>query len=142
MYDLLLDGPLLRVEITVPLPFVSYLRKNNLPPYAVAQGLGQIDTGAAVSAVDSSIFTELDIPSANKELIQTAHGLSMLECYNASVTFPQLDLPAMDLDLVIGGHIQARTSSGPDIIMLIGRDLLRHFTFTYDGPNARFTVLT
>jgi len=139
---LLLDGPLLRAEITVPLQFVRYLHKNHLPAYSVVQGIAQIDTGAAVSAVDASIFSELDIPPVNREMIQTAHGLFELDCYNASVSFPQLDLPAMELALVPGGHIRARVSSGPDMIMLIGRDLLQHFTFTYDGPNARFTIMT
>ncbi|SEG53750.1 Aspartyl protease [Bryocella elongata] len=139
---LLYDGPLLQVAITVPLALVRFLRENGQPPFSSIIGLGQIDTGAAVSAVDPSVFRELEIPSVDREMVQTAHGLSELDRYNASVRFLQLEVEPMPLHDVLGGHVRRPSVLGPDIIMLIGRDLLRSLVFTYDGPNARFTVAT
>jgi hypothetical protein len=139
---LLFEGPLLQVEITAPLEFVDYLNKGGFPKFPVIQGLAQIDTGAAVSAVDPSVFEELDIPSIDREMVQTAHGLFELDRYNASVFFPQLDLSPMSLRYVLGGQIRRQSVAGGDIIMLVGRDLLRHIVFTYDGPRSRFIVVT
>ena len=139
---LLFDGPLLEVEITAPLKLVKYLREGGFPSFATIRGLAQIDTGAAVSAVDPSVFKELDIPSVDREMVQTAHGLSELDRYNGSVFFPQLDTVPMSLSYVLGGQIRRQVAGGADIIMLVGRDLLQHFTFTYDGPRSRFIVDT
>jgi predicted aspartyl protease len=138
---LLFDGPLLEVEITAPLELVAYLREGGFVKFPVRRGLAQIDTGAAVSAVDPSVFESLGIPFVDKEMIQTAHGVFALDRYNASVSFLQLDLSPMSLPYVLGGQILRASASGADIIMLIGRDLLRHLTFTYDGPRARFDVV-
>lgn len=140
--ELYLDGPLIEVEITAPLAMVRYLRAASLPPFPVARGLAQIDTGAAVSAVDPSVFVSLEIPAVDSELIQTAHGVSALDRYNASVVFPQLSPDPLPLDTVLGGHILRPSERGAPIIMLIGRDLLKGMVFTYDGPNSRFSIAT
>lgn len=139
---LLFDGPLVKVEITAPLEFVDYLRASALPAFPIIRGLAQIDTGAAVSAVDPSVFERLGIPSIDREMVQTAHGLSELDRYNASVSFPQLDLSPLSLRYVLGGQILRQSAEGADIIMLVGRDLLQYLTFTYDGPCARFIIVT
>jgi hypothetical protein len=138
---LFFDGPLLEVEITAPLKLVAYLRANGLPPFPVSRGVAQIDTGAAVSAVDPSVFERLGVPSIDREIIHTAHGISALDRYNASATFPQLNLSPLSLSYVLGGQILRESAFGADIIMLVGRDLLRHLTFTYDGPRGRFEVM-
>lgn len=136
------DGALIAVEITAPLTWVRYLHHQGQSPFPVARGLGQIDTGAAISAVEASVFSSLVIPPVFCEMVQTAHGLAELDRYNASVTFPQLSLPAQPLELVFGGHIRRTSEQGTDIIMLIGRDILRSMVFTYDGPTARFSIAT
>jgi hypothetical protein len=141
--DLLyIDGPVIEVLITAPLPLVSYLADNDLPPYAVASGMALIDTGAAVSVVDEGVMTSLGIPNIDEVSMQTAHGVAGLRRYNASVSFPGLHLRHAPLILAPGGFIRTSTTNGPDVIMLLGRDLLRRLTVTYDGPNSRMTVRT
>jgi len=140
--ELLFDGPLIQVEITAPLELVHYLDQNGLPRFPVMQGLAQIDTGAAVSAVDTTIFERLEIPAVERSMVQTAHGLFELDRYNASISFPQFDLAPMPLQDVVGGQIRHQSASGGDVIMLVGRDLLQYFSFHYDGRNSRFTVIT
>lgn len=141
--DLLaLDGPLIEVQITAPLMLVEFLRRRRLPDFPIARGLAQIDTGAQVSAVDRATFAALGIPAVNAELIQTAHRLSELDRYNASVRFPQLGGPARPLNLVLGGHFERQSYSGANVLMLMGRDLLRSWRFSCNGPTSSFSVET
>jgi len=136
---LLFDGPLVEVEITGPIPMLRFREKHGLTPFPVARGLALLDTGAAVSAVDVSVFNELEIPSVTSEIVRTAHGLSELDRYNASVRFTQLDNHSQPLDLVMGGHFGYELSDGRALIMLVGRDLLQRGELRYNGPNASFS---
>jgi hypothetical protein len=141
--DLLyVDGPVIEVLITAPLPLVSYLADNDLPPYAVASGMALIDTGAAVSVVDENLMNSLTIPHIDTMSTQTAHGVAELRRYNASVSFPGLQLQHVPLNLAPGGFIRTSTTNGSDVVMLLGPDLLRRLTVTYDGPNSRMTIRT
>jgi len=141
--DLLyIDGPLIEVHITAPLPLVSYLADNDLPPYAVSSGMALIDTGAAVSVVDENAVMSLDIPKIDVISTQTAHGVKEMRRYNASVSFPDLQLHHVPLILAPGGFIQTSTTNGLNVIMLLGRDILRRLIVTYDGPHSRMTVRT
>ena len=136
------DGPLIAVEITVPVPLVRYLRKNNFPPYPIAKGFALIDTGAAVTAVDDDVLQQLAIPVVDTEPMQTVHGVAEMRLFNASVNFPGLGLSEVVLDRIPGGMIRSKTNTGADIIMLLGRDLLRGLKFTYDGPQSMLTITT
>jgi hypothetical protein len=109
---LFLDGPVLEVILTAPWPMVSYLADNDLPPYAVASGVALIDTGAAVSVVDESVMTELEIPDIDTILVQTAHGVAELRRYNASMSLPGLGLQNVPLNLAPAGFIRATTNAG------------------------------
>jgi hypothetical protein len=141
--DLLyIDGPLIEVLITAPFPLVSYLADNDLPPYAVASGMALVDTGAAVSVVEESAMTTLGIPHIDTISTQTAHGVAEMRRYNSSVSFPGLQLQHVPLMLAPGGFIRTQTTDGGDVVMLLGRDLLRRLNVTYDGPNSRMTIRT
>jgi hypothetical protein len=136
------EGPLVRVSITAPTRLIDILHERQMPPYAVLHGLALIDTGAAVSAVDVSVFEELDIPAVDTMLTRTPHGLADLNLYNASACLTDLAMDRVPLDRVPGGHFRSPTESGPDVIMLLGRDVLRQLKFTYDGPKSRITLET
>ena len=136
------DGPLLEVQITAPWPLVSFLADNDIPPYAVSSGMALIDTGAAVSVVDERAVISLEIPNIDVISTQTAHGVAEMRRYNASVNFPSLQLQHVPLILAPGGFIQTSTTNGSNVIMLLGRDILRRLIVTYDGPHSRMTVRT
>lgn len=136
------DGAILEVILTAPLPLISYLADNDLPPYATASGMALIDTGAAVSVVDESAMMELGIPDVETILMQTAHGVAELRRYNASMSLPGLGLQNLPLHLAPAGMVRTNTNAGADVLMLLGRDFLRRFVLTYDGPNSRITVKT
>ncbi len=137
---LLLRGPLIPVVITAPLELLDVLAINRHPAYRIYSGLGLIDTGASISAIDASVFIDLDIPVIDKKMLRSPHGSALLNLYNASAQIPELDLNRVPLDRVPGGHFRTSTDDGPDIIMLIGRDIMHNWRFTYDGANSRFSV--
>ena len=133
-------GPLVAVEVTAPLKLKRYLHAQGLVPYSTRSAFALIDTGAAVSAIDDSIFTEMEILSVDSILTRTPHGTTPLKVFNASASFPSLGIFEMPLDRVLGCDVHDVTDAGQDVIMLIGRDILRHFVFIYDGPNSRISI--
>ncbi len=139
---LYIDGATIEVQVTAPLPLVSFLADNNFPPYAVVNGMALIDTGAAVSVIDESVVVDLAIPHVDTIAMQTVHGVAELRRYNASMSLPGLRLQHVPLILAPGGLVRAKTSTGSDVLMLLGRDFLRRFVLTYDGPNSRIMVKT
>jgi hypothetical protein len=133
-------GPLVAVEITVPLKLKRFLEGQGLAPYSTRSGFALIDTGAGASAIDDSVFAEMEIPSVDSVLTRTPHGLGSSKVYNASASFPSLGLFEMPLHRVLGCDVRNLTDAGQDIIMLPGRDILRNFVVVYDGPRSNVTI--
>jgi hypothetical protein len=136
------DGPLIEVAISAPVPLLSYLRENNLPAFGSVSGMAMIDTGASVSEVDEDVMNDLGIPFVKTILTETIHGTAETRCYNASASFPGIEVEDVSLNFVAGGSVRTSTLSGGDVIMLVGRDLLRRFTVTYDGTNSKVKIVT
>ena len=134
------DGPVIEVSISAPVPLLRYLRDNHLPGYAVISGLAILDTGASVSVVDESVMDALEIPYLDAILTETIHGTAETKRYNASASFPSLQIADIDLSYAPAGSVKSRTNGGGDVIMLLGRYLLRQFTFIYDGPNHKVKI--
>ena len=133
-------GPLVAVEITVPLKLKRFLESQGLAPYSARSGFALIDTGAGGSAIDDTVFAEMEIPSVDFEFTRTPHGLAPSLVYNASASFPSLGLFEISLDRVLGCNIRNLTDAGQDIIMLLGRDILRDLVMVYDGPRSSVTI--
>jgi|SRR6185312_6474522 len=133
-------GPLVSVEITVPLKLKRFLEEQGLAPYSTRSGFALIDTGAGGSAIDDSVFAEMEIPSVDSAFTRTPHGLAPSLVYNASASFPSLGLFEIPLHRVLGCDIRNLTDAGQDIIMLLGRDILRDLVMVYDGPRSNVTI--
>jgi hypothetical protein len=133
-------GPLLAVEITAPLKLKRYLHRQGLTPYSTRSGFALIDTGAAVSAIDESIFDEMEILSVDSVLIRTPHGIAPMKAYNASASFPSIGIFEMPFERIPGCDIRELTDAGQDVIMLLGRDILSNLVFVYDGPKSQISI--
>ncbi len=136
------DGPLIEVVISAPVTLLAYLHDNQLPPFAAVSGLAAIDTGASVSVIAEDVMNDLSIPSVDAIWTHTIHGTAETKRYNASASFPSLEITDVSLDYVPGGDVRTSSNIGGDVIMLLGRDLLRWLKFTYDGPNSKVTIVT
>lgn len=133
-------GPLIEVEITVPIDLQEYLREHGITPCSTRHGYALIDTGAFKSAIERTVFDELEIPVVGFPPTSTPHGEGISESFNAAASFPSISLYNVPLDLVLGAHVRTPTRDGKEIIMLLGRDILRHMVMVYDGPRSHVTL--
>lgn len=83
---------------------------------------------------------ELEIPILEQMDTTTPHGPGSSNVYNASASFAPIGKLDVTLEGVLGCYLGERQEGEPEIIMLLGRDLLRNLVVLYDGPNARVTV--
>lgn len=134
------DGALIPVEVTAPVQWISYLREHGLEPFPARIGYALIDTGANRSAVDAAVMSELEIPPVGVEAFLSTHGIADLQLFNLSVGFPELGESLIALKEAPGGVVSHRPVFGREVIMLLGRDLLQRFVFTYDGPTDTITL--
>jgi hypothetical protein len=64
----------------------------------------------------------------------------MSRVYPANVTFPAMDVADMPMERVLGCNVKWNTKDGKEIIMLMGRDLLKYFLMVYNGPSSDVTL--
>ena len=97
--------------------------------------LALVDTGAAVSCVDSRLARGLRLPVAGNEVMAGAHGAEAVDFYHAQIYVP-------DLDFVISGQLpSARLIAGRQpYFALLGRDFLSNFTMVYEGRTGLVTI--
>jgi hypothetical protein len=60
--------------------------------------------------------------------------------YPASVTFPGMNVTDLPMERVVGCTLKWKTKDDQEILMLMGRDLLRWFLMIYNGPNSDITL--
>lgn len=129
-------GPLIEVEIGVPLELQDYLRSEGITPLSTRSGYAIIDTGAYASAIDEEILAELEILPIGFKETTSAHGAALSRLFHAVASFPSISLHNVNLRRVLGAHVRTPTRDGKEIIMLVGRDILRHMVMVYDGPRS------
>jgi predicted aspartyl protease len=103
-------------------------------------GHALIDTGAFATAVDERVFQELGIPLIDTMQTNTPHGPATSNVYPANISFPALELTNLPLERVIGANLRWKTPDGKEIIMLLGRDLLKYFLLVYNGKSFDITL--
>ena len=128
------DGPLITVGVGLSPLQAAAARVAGFspPPPELAQAL--IDTGARVTCIDSRIARALDLRKTGAARMWTAGKTGTLAVYDIELIVPRLFrvpsvIRALDADLWTHGfHVR------------IGRDVLRHCRFSYDGPAGLFTL--
>jgi hypothetical protein len=70
----------------------------------------------------------------------TLHGGGQSDIYPASITFPALNLNDLQMERVIGCQLQWPGLKDSDVLMLLGRDLLKHFLLVYNGVHSDVTL--
>jgi hypothetical protein len=133
-------GPLVAVEIGIPAALKQHLAAGGLPIPAPVSGFALVDTGAFATAVDESVFTALGVPPMDKIPTDTPHGAGTSNVYPASVSFPGMNVTDLPMERVIGCTLKWKTKDDKEILMLMGRDLLRWFLLIYNGPNSDITL--
>ena len=134
-------GPITQVEIAMPGPLREVLgAKGDIAP-PPRTGLALIDTGAFATAVDEAIFRDLGVSPIDVIETQSTSGSDKSNVYPAEVSFPDLGLREIPLERVVGVNLGWPVGSGgKNVIMLLGRDLLKYFLLLYNGPRSDITL--
>lgn len=86
--------------------------------------------------MDESIFQALAIAPIDYIPTQTPHGDGRSAVYPAAISFPGMAINDLSMERIIGCNLKWKTSDDKEIIMLLGRDLMRWFLMVYNGLSA------
>ncbi len=134
-HGLAVTGPIMQVELSVPDELAQYLTDNNQPIPPPLTGIGLIDTGASITAVDVSIIQQLGIQPVGISNVYTPQGSAQQELFPIKLTFIG-GLPiTINFSSVLGSELRNQ-----GIIALIGRDVLSNCILIYNGTAGHFSL--
>ena len=128
-------GPVVPVTVSVTAAHQLVLQRLNLPIPVPISGWALIDTGASLCMVDEDALKALSIPPLGSMVIATPSGSSPRLTYPASLSFPSTTLPPIAFFDFVSGPLTAQ-----GIVAIIGRNVLRNFVLTYNGPGGQITL--
>ena len=94
-----------------------------------------VDTGAAVSCMDSNLAAALHLPVVDRQVHSAAGGRFEVNIHAAQIPLPELDW-ALD-GRFAGVHLEL---GGQPYHALMGRDFLGDYRMIYDGETGRVTL--
>lgn len=133
------DGPVIELAVTVSRAWQGRVAASGNPVPSPTTVRALIDSGSDISVVHPDVLRTLGIRATGT--IRVRRPSSGSGFYVALLS---------DVQLSIGGVIRGTTwiaaqvvgvaPATPTILALIGRDLLRHCTFFYNGPRSELTL--
>jgi hypothetical protein len=69
-----------------------------------------------------------------------AGGIAQMGVFPASLSFPELKIPQLEMERVIGCRLGWKSEKDDGFLMLLGRDILRNFLFIYDGVHDELII--
>lgn len=132
-------GPLIDIKVMLPTYQVDAFKAQGLAYGRPRVIRGLLDTGANCSAIDRNVAEDLKLVSHGFVLVHTpTTGSDYVERlqYVACLVVGEGQDDALVLTLpVIESDLSTR-----DFLILVGRDVLKSCTFTYDGPTDTFIL--
>lgn len=125
--DIKATGALLQIFIFPP-AHMWWKDGMNAEDVPIFTATGLIDTGASISAIDYGIATALKLISRDVIPIMTPSGVKDHYTYDVSLMLPE-SLGHKSFPVEVTGADLARQG----IQVLIGRDVLKHCSFVYNG---------
>ena len=126
-------GPTLNVQVGFDPQFEPDTGDQPLLPQSLWPAL--VDTGAALSCVDSQLATHLGLPIVDREPVSGAHGAQDVNVHVAQIFVPELNAT------ILGRfHAVHLTAGGQPHSALIGRSFLMDFTMVYEGTTGTVTI--
>jgi len=126
---LLKSGALVRVTITHPKSIIEELAKENkTPKETVVNAL--IDTGAASCIISPKIAEELELIQTGFRKVTSVQDEQQRPVYYCSFVLPWGSMK----------EISAASCPLKDMDCIIGRDIMMHWHFTYNGKDGIITI--
>jgi hypothetical protein len=95
-----------------------------------------LDTGAAVTIISKVFARHCKLLQTGESYIKALGALHRCGEHAGTITFANTDLhPTETIRIVSGDFIRE-----PHFSCLIGRDIMRHWKITFDGPSKRVTI--
>jgi predicted aspartyl protease len=125
-------GPVVPVGITIPVAAEAALSRDAQPIPSMVVTNALIDTGAAVTAVDPGVARELGLLPVGYTVITTASAAGVRT-------------PLYAIRLLLGTEMALELTAiaavvGTGFRALVGRDVLAHALFVYNGPIGEFII--
>lgn len=121
-------GPTLRVDVGFD-PDYDGTKPQTPPNLPVKAAWALIDTGASICCIDAALAMHLNLPIIDQRTCSGISGAVEVNMHLAQIHAPSLNF-------TIYGSFAAVDLAGGQHPVLIGRDFLRHFKMTYDGPTG------
>jgi len=134
------DGPIIQVEVSMPPALEEWFVQNKLPVAAPITGYALIDTGASISGIHEPVLNQLSIVPIDSIPVANTAGPGRAFVYPTRVSFPGLGVSDWPLSRVVGNQLNWQTSDGKNVIMLVGRDILKYFLMIYNGKFNGITL--
>lgn len=133
------SGPTIPIALSVPKALETKLIQEGKAVPTAEQGMALLDTGASISMVDEATLQILKINSIGKASVigAAAEKESLFNKYPAQFAFPGTNLPNIEFNSVLSNPA-LKTTQG--IIAIIGRDILKHGIFVYNGIGGHITL--
>jgi len=140
-YTLAETGAILQVTVGIPPALEQFCLKSGVPIPAPVAGYALIDTGASASAVHEQVFADFGVQPIDHIPMSTPHTKDKFSfVYPAKIQFPGLNLVGDGTYRVVGCELKWTTFDNKEIIMLMGRDLLKYFLMVYNGVQSDVTL--
>ncbi len=126
-------GPTLQVQIGYDSTFRDGVRR---PPYIPAVlHPALVDTGSALSCIDSNLANALNLPNAGHQNLAGVGGVYRADMYLAQICIPKLGW-------VVTGQFAGvyLSAGGQPHRALPGRHFLRRFRLVYEGRSGEVTL--
>jgi hypothetical protein len=129
------QGPILPVKISVNPSLRKYLEERSINIPLPIETMGLVDTGAAISAIDTGTARELGLRQTGRNPVFAAasNKAEYFPVFYGTLTLfdsESVDLPLTEFPLRFDKRVR----------VLLGRDVLQYFVLTYDGPGSEFTI--
>ena len=130
------SGSIIPVTVGIPAALEEFYveRAYQVPP--AVSGYALVDTGASASAAHEPLLLDLGVLPIDSIPTMTPHGAGRSFVYPAKVAFPAMNVENYRMDRLVGSQLNWETTEGKRIIMLLGRDILRHMLLVYNGVSA------
>ncbi len=92
------------------------------------------------TAVHEQSLLDLGVQPIDAIPTRTPAGAGRSFVYPTKVSFPGLQVAGLPMDRVIGSELKWHLPDGRDVIMLLGRDLLKYFLLIYNGKTSEVTL--
>ena len=128
-------GPIVQVSVSVEQNIAQQLLAQGVPLPAPERGLALIDTGATSTCIDEAAAARLNLPAIDVVIIASASHASTQQ----NVHPIQIEVVGLPITISAPRAIAAPLAA-QGLVVLIGRDVLRHCTLFYNRPSGSFSL--